>query len=171
MPLERPAQETQIVFPDVGTILLLNENILLVHHGIVRKHLHRFEPYAVQRFIFLRRDGKQLRKRNLERHRDVGVFGEDTIVFDLSDRKFPFEGFGFQGVIHGLNVGLEFLPHFFGRRYVADAAVRRGASSVRKPRTCGSDGRSAPQAHHPSPSPSQGMPPDRPRPYKVRLRE
>lgn len=104
--------------------MLLNENILLVHHGIVRKHLHRFEPYAVQRFIFLRRDGKQLRKRNLERHRDVGVFGEDTIVFDLSDRKFPFEGFGFQGVIHGLNVGLEFLPHFFGRRYVADAAVR-----------------------------------------------
>ena len=58
MPLERPAQETQIVFPDVGTILLLNENILLVHHGIVRKHLHRFEPYAVQRFIFLLRDGE-----------------------------------------------------------------------------------------------------------------
>ena len=58
MPLERPAQETQIVFPDVGTIPLLNENILLVHHGIVRKHLHRFEPYAVQRFIFLRRDGE-----------------------------------------------------------------------------------------------------------------
>ena len=136
MPLERPAQETQIVFPDVGTIPLLNENILLVHHGIVRKHLHRFEPYAVQCFVFLRRNGKQLRKRNLERHRDVGVFREDTIVFDLSDWKFPFEGFGFQGVIHGLNVGLEFLPHFFGRRYVADAAVRQGASSVRKPRTC-----------------------------------
>lgn len=55
-------------------------------------------------------------------------------MFDLSDRKFPFEGFGFQGVIHVSNVGLEFLPHFFGRRYVADAAVRRGASSVRKPR-------------------------------------
>ena len=82
----------------------------------------------MQRFIFLRRDGKQLRKRNLERHRDVGVFGEDTIVFDLSDRKFPFEGFGFQGVIHVSNVGLEFLPHFFGRRYVADAAVRRGTA-------------------------------------------
>lgn len=114
MPLERPAQKAQIVFPDVGTVSLPDEDVLLMHHGIVRKYLYGFEPYAVQRFVLLLRDGKQLGKRDLERCRDVGVFGEDAVVLDLSDRKLPLEGFGFQNIIH-LNVYLEAEPHFSGR--------------------------------------------------------
>ncbi len=71
--LEGTAQKAHVVLLKLRFVAFLDEPVLFVDDGVVRQHLDRLAPAAVDSLVLRARHGVKLRQLHLESHRDVGV--------------------------------------------------------------------------------------------------
>ena len=91
MPFKGTGKETQIILLDVRRIVLFDEPVLFVYDAVIGQHLYRLVPSGMYRFVFGCRDGKQFGLFHPERHRYVGIFGNDAAVFHREQWKLVFQ--------------------------------------------------------------------------------
>ena len=91
MPFKGTGKETQIILLDVRRIVLFDEPVLFVYDAVIGQHLYRLVPSGMYRFVFSSRDGEQFRQFHPERHRYVGIFGNDAAVFHREQWKLVFQ--------------------------------------------------------------------------------
>ena len=88
MPFKGTGKETQIILLDVRRIVFFDEPVLFVYDAVIGQHLYRLVPSGMYRFVFGCRNGGQFHP---ERHRYVGIFGNDTAVFHREQWKLVFQ--------------------------------------------------------------------------------
>ena len=91
MPFKGTGKETQIILLDVRRIVFFDEPVLFMNDAVIGQHLYRLVPSGMYRFVFGCRDGEQFRQFHPERHRYVGVFGNDAPVFHREQWKLVFQ--------------------------------------------------------------------------------
>ena len=82
MPLETAGEETHILLLQVRTVALLDKPILLVYDAVGRQHLDCLYPRGMDRGILRTRHRIKFGKLDPKGDRNVGVFREDTTLFD-----------------------------------------------------------------------------------------
>ena len=91
MPFKGTGKETQIILLDVRCIVFFDEPVLFVYDAVIRQYLDCLVPSGMYRFIFGCRDGEQFGQFHPERHRYVGIFGNDAPVFHREQWKLVFQ--------------------------------------------------------------------------------
>jgi hypothetical protein len=69
-------------------VLFGNKPVLFVKDRVMRQYFYRFYQRLVKRFILLIRQREYFGERNAVGYGDITLPGEDTILFDLIDRKY-----------------------------------------------------------------------------------
>ena len=94
--LETAGEETHLLLLQVRTVALLDKPILLVYDAVGRQHLDCLYPRGMDRGILRTRHRIKFGKLDPKGDRDVGVFREDTALFDGKQRKAVLQCGGFQ---------------------------------------------------------------------------
>ena len=82
VPLETSGEETHILLLQVRTVALLDKPILLVYDAVGRQHLDCLYPRRMDGGILRTRHRIEFGKLDPKGDRNVGVFREDTALFD-----------------------------------------------------------------------------------------
>lgn len=83
---------------------VFGEEILLMYDRIIGQHAQCLRSCPMQGFVFVLRQGEQLRQCNLESHRDIGVFADDAVLFDAQQRKPALQADGLKQTSHGSGI-------------------------------------------------------------------
>ncbi|KJJ86333.1 conjugative transposon protein TraG [Prevotella intermedia ZT] len=94
--LETAGEETHLLLLQVRTVALLDKPILLVYDAVGRQHLDCLYPRGMDRGILRTRHRIKFGKLDPKGDRDVGVFRENTALFDGKQRKAVLQCGGFQ---------------------------------------------------------------------------
>lgn len=97
------AQRAGLRVVQPGPVRLLLEPVLAVYDRVVRQYAYRLDSCRMDCFVLLRGDGEQFGQAYPETDGDVGVFGEDTALFDGQDGELALQRCGFQWVDHNIN--------------------------------------------------------------------
>ena len=94
--LETAGEETHILLLQVRTVALLDKPILLVYDAVGRQHLDCLYPRRMDGGILRTRHRIEFGKLDPKGDRNVGVFREDTPLFNGKQRKAVLQRGGFQ---------------------------------------------------------------------------
>lgn len=97
------AQRAGLRVVQPGPVRLLLEPVLPVYDRIVRQYAHCLGSCRMDRLVLLRGDGEQFGQAYPETDGDIGVFGEDTALFDGQDGELALQRCGFQCIDHSFN--------------------------------------------------------------------
>ncbi|GAA5576282.1 hypothetical protein Pgin01_01255 [Porphyromonas gingivalis] len=101
--LETAGEETHLLLLQVRTVALLDKPILLVYDAVGRQHLDCLYPRGMDRGILRTRHRIEFGKLDPKGDRNVGVFREDTALFDGKQREAVLQRGGFQYISHCLS--------------------------------------------------------------------
>ena len=101
--LETAGEETHLLLLQVRTVALLDKPILLVYDAVGRQHLDCLYPRRMDGGILRTRHRIKFGKLDPKGDRNVGVFREDTALFDGKQRKAVLQSGGFQYISHCLS--------------------------------------------------------------------
>ena len=98
--LERAAKEAQIILVRFRPVLLLDEEVLLMHDGVIRQYLYRLVPSRMDRFVLAPHHGEQLGQFHLEGDCHIRLLAHDAAVFHRQQRKLAFQRCRFHYISH-----------------------------------------------------------------------
>ena len=96
VPLETAGEEAHLLLLQVRTVALLDEPVLFVYYTVGRQHLDCLYPRRMDGGILRTRHRIEFGKFDPKGDRNVGVFREDTALFDGKQRKAVLQRSGFQ---------------------------------------------------------------------------
>ena len=93
-------QEALFTVPEIRTIGLLREPVLLADNRKIRQHFDSFYPGRVDSLVFSRSHSKQFGKFHLKGHGQVGILADNAAVLHRQQGELTFKRFSFQYISH-----------------------------------------------------------------------
>ena len=93
-------QEALFTVPEIRTVGLLREPVLLADNRKIRQHFDSLYPGRVDSLVFGRSHSKQFGKFHLKGHGQVGVLADNAAVLHRQQGELTFKRFSFQYISH-----------------------------------------------------------------------